>query len=280
MSIVICDDFIGKFDYMIHCIKNSYGTIDKSMKIGPAQWPHFDLIFVHSGHIQLELTCKQIKLDTSQAILIYPKTPFVGHTITSTARISVHHFSFDDNGNFSSAVKSLVDRRSSYKIFQPYETNTLAKDIDRIVTLAHENVASANKNMCSLLMMLIITQLQSMRNYHYSKSSPSPEFENLINWLNKNFANNITLNDMANEVGLSTSHFRAVFKKQMGISPGNYLLNIRFNESAKLLRETLMPIKKIARLIGYKDITHFYHTFNAKYKITPKTYREKHLPLG
>jgi len=51
------------------------------------------------------------------------------------------------------------------------------------------------------------------------------------------------------------------------------------NEEARLLRETLTPIKEIAQLTGYRDIVHFYHSFKTHFDITPRMYRNKHLPL-
>lgn len=280
ISIVRCDYFIGKSDYMIHCIKNSYGTIDKTIGIGPAEWPHFDLIFVHSGQIQLELTGKRIKIYSGQTILIYPNTPFIGHTITATAKISVHHFSLGNDDNLPPSMVCFFGKNNGYKIYQPYETSTLEQDVERVAALAHENVLPTNEDIHSILMMLIISQLQSIAKQKKPKPKISLEFEKLKVWIKENLANNITLDYMADQVNLSTSHFRAIFKKQIGTSPGNYLLDIRINEAARLLRETLTPIKKIAQLTGYRDITHFYHAFRANYKITPKTYRNQHLPLG
>jgi AraC-like DNA-binding protein len=79
--------------------------------------------------------------------------------------------------------------------------------------------------------------------------------------------------------GLSTSYFRAKFKAEMGISPGNYFLKARINASAKLLRETPLPIKEIARRTGYDELPHFYRAFKTVLGTTPKRYRRKHQTL-
>lgn len=265
---------------MINCIKNSYGTIDKNVEIGPIQWPHFDLIFIHSGQIQLNLVDTTVEIDSSQAILIYPKTCFQGGSATPTSKISVHHFSLDNNDNLPTAMVSLLDKNNGHKIYQPTKVTTLEQDIERIISVTHENALLTNKDIRSALMILIISELQSITNQKMPKLMISPELKKLITWLNENLANNITLDDMANFMHLSTSHFRAGFRRQTGISPGNYLSNMRINKAAKLLRETLTPIKQIAKITGYRDITYFYHVFQKFYNMTPKIYRNQHLPLG
>ncbi len=265
---------------MICCIKNDYGTIDQSISIGPAQWPHFDLIVVHSGQIQLKLTGKRATMDSGQAILLYPGTPFKGGSVTPEAKISVHHFQLNSDKNLSSPNEWLADKKSGYNIFQYCEMPDLEHDIKRMVGLAHQPARPENEMMRSLLMALIIAQLQADHGTRLPKTSLSPEIRNLVAWLNENLGEKITLGDMAKQVGLSTSRFRTIFKQQLGTSPGAYLLDLRMNEAARLLRETLTPIKQIVSLTGYTEITYFYHAFKQLHKTTPKAYRDRHLPLG
>ncbi|MEN8255777.1 MAG: AraC family transcriptional regulator [Verrucomicrobiota bacterium] len=265
---------------MLRCIKNDSGTIDQSMTLGPAEWPHFDLIVVHSGQIKLQLTSKRKTIDSGQAILLYPGTPFRGSSVTPEAKISVHHFQPDHDKSLPPSIARFAGKESGYRIFRQYEASDLEHDIRRVVELAHKPAVALNEAMRSTLMVLIIAQLQAGCDDHPPRASLSPEIQNLIAWLNENLAEKITLDDMATRVGLSTSRFRSIFKNQLGTSPGAYLLDLRLNEAARLLRETLTPIKKIVSLTGYTDIAYFYHAFRSHFKTTPKAYRDRHLPLG
>jgi len=114
----------------------------------------------------------------------------------------------------------------------------------------------------------------------YPASFRETKFQALIDWLGENVGKNITLDEMAVQVNFSASHFLAIFKSELGTSPGNYFLSMRMNEAARLLRETLLPIKEVARRMGYAELPHFYRAFKSLCGMTPNTYRKKHMTLG
>jgi AraC family transcriptional regulator len=99
--------------------------------------------------------------------------------------------------------------------------------------------------------------------------------EKLTDWMKRNLAENISLDDMADQIGLSKSHFLAIFKKQMGTGPGKYFRKLRIDQVAQRLRGTATPIKTIAKQLGYPDLSHFYRAFKSHYGLTPMRYREK-----
>lgn len=266
---------------MLCCIKNDYGTIDLPMELGPARWPHFDLIFVHSGAIKLNLPGNTIKVDHGQAILLYPETAFHGRATTPEARISVHHFSLGEKQSLPPSLASLSGKTSGCEKHAPGgETSVLEQDIERAVALAHESGIHKSSEERSLVMTLILSRLRTLERETTPRRIISPEIQKLVEWLQENLAEEIPLERMAARVGLSTNHFGAVFKKQTGVSPGNYLLDLRSREVCRLLRETLVPIKQIASLAGYKDLAHLYHAFKLRHKTTPKAYRDRHTVRG
>jgi AraC-like DNA-binding protein len=264
---------------MIHCIKNSFGELDKSMAIGPALWSCFDLIFIHSGHVQLKITDNAIELDPGQAVLLYPETPFRSCSITLPLKISVHHFNFEPDN--PAILEPLVENKFGFKKYPQCDRTIVERDIERVVKLAHNPPSSTNSDIRNVLMTLIMCQLQTSVNTNDQKcSSPIPEIEKLTKWMEQNISANITLDDMANQIGLSTSHFRTVFASQIGKTPGSYFSNMRMNKAAQLLRETRTPIKNISMLLGYDNVSNFYRVFKSHYRTPPKLYRKEHSPLG
>ena len=269
---------------MLICLKNSYGTIDKSFQIGPAIWPHFDLIFVHSGQIQLKLVDeKQIFLNASKSVLIYPDTAFRGYATVANTRISVHHFSFDVNVCFQSFIlDSLISKKTGFEIYHQQENDLIERLIEQSVKLAYEKQSKSNEDIRRLAMTLLVAELRaSTTKYINAAEMPQKaEIDELIVWMRENLDKKISLDEMAEKIGLSTSHFRDIFKRQIGTSPANYFMNMRINKAAKLLRETLVPIKKIALLVGYDDIPNFYRAFNSFYGVAPNAYRDKNRLWG
>ena len=85
----------------------------------------------------------------------------------------------------------------------------------------------------------------------------------------------IRVNDIVEYIGFTRSYFTSVFRKQTGISPQEYLLQCRFKNGCRLLKETDYPIQKIAQLVGYEDPLAFSKAFKKYYKISPTVFREQ-----
>ncbi len=82
------------------------------------------------------------------------------------------------------------------------------------------------------------------------------------------------INDVARYVGLHRSYLTNLFKKRMGISPQEYLMQCKIHRACKILKETDNPIQEIARQVGYDNPLTFSKTFKNFYGISPKQYRK------
>lgn len=92
----------------------------------------------------------------------------------------------------------------------------------------------------------------------------------------KNYMNcDISLNTVAEYIGLSPAYFSTIFKQESGINFIDYLTKIRINEAKRLLRSSDKRISDIALEVGYRDQHYFSSLFKRYQKDTPKAYREK-----
>jgi AraC family transcriptional regulator of arabinose operon len=74
-------------------------------------------------------------------------------------------------------------------------------------------------------------------------------------------------------VNLSPSRFRHLFKQETGVTPGQFLKDIRLRKAEKMLRTTFLSIKQILKQVGIASNTHFVRDFRQKYGMTPTAYR-------
>lgn len=95
-------------------------------------------------------------------------------------------------------------------------------------------------------------------------------------YMNKNYMEDITLDDLAQLVGLSTAYFSKLFKSVEGVNYIDYLTQIRIDKSKKLLINTNMSIKSIASTVGYIDEKYFRKLFKKTVGIKPSEYRKLH----
>lgn len=95
-------------------------------------------------------------------------------------------------------------------------------------------------------------------------------------FINEHFSENITLDSIAGSAFLSASYASRLFKKELGISIMDYLLQVRMNEAKKLLKDTALPIEEVASRTGYADSSYFTKVFRKAEGITPSQYRQSH----
>ena len=87
----------------------------------------------------------------------------------------------------------------------------------------------------------------------------------------------VSLDDLAAVAGISQSHFRALFKQRVGITPHQYVITQKMREAKRLLQKTRIPLAEVAIEVGYCDQSYFTKLFHEQVGITPLAYREDSL---
>lgn len=97
-----------------------------------------------------------------------------------------------------------------------------------------------------------------------------------INYIEQNFQNNITIEDVASVCGINRSYLGKIFKKNTGQSPQEFLMNYRMVKAAELLKLTSLSIADIGSAIGYENQLHFSRAFKNIYGVSPREWRNQH----
>lgn len=85
----------------------------------------------------------------------------------------------------------------------------------------------------------------------------------------------ISLEKTAQKVGLTTTYFSSIFKKETGETFVEYLTKLRLEKALQMLNETEDKVYEIAAKAGYADPGYFSHVFKKKYGISPLQYRRQ-----
>jgi len=97
-----------------------------------------------------------------------------------------------------------------------------------------------------------------------------------IKYLNTHFEEDISVETLAKLSQLSKSHFGRLFSDSMGISPMEYLKNIRLQHAKKLLLKEYKSITQIAMACGFNSPAYFTKLFKEQYGVTPKEFALQH----
>ena len=86
---------------------------------------------------------------------------------------------------------------------------------------------------------------------------------------------NIGVEDMAQHCGYSKFHFSRLFHDYQGISPGQYLRDLRLRAALRMLQFEIHNVKEIASLCGFTDESYFCRSFKRKFGQTPGMFRNQ-----
>ena len=84
------------------------------------------------------------------------------------------------------------------------------------------------------------------------------------------------LSEVAATLNLSTSRFRHLFKKELGISPKHYVMLLRLRWAKQLLENSWLGVKEVTAVIGVNDVSHFVRTYKAMFRQTPSETGRSH----
>lgn len=100
-------------------------------------------------------------------------------------------------------------------------------------------------------------------------------FEQLIRFLKDNLYRDIPVEEMAEVMHFSRTHFTRLFSKEMGLSPRMYLEDLRLKTAMRLLFQEQKSVKETAACCGIYDTNYFCRLFKKRYGISPGKYKEK-----
>ena len=93
-------------------------------------------------------------------------------------------------------------------------------------------------------------------------------------YLQLHFHEKISVEDLAKRCGMSRAAFYIHWKNNFDISPIQYVLELRLQSAAELLKNTQLPISQIADEVGFCSVDSFHRKFKAKFNMTPACYRK------
>lgn len=99
--------------------------------------------------------------------------------------------------------------------------------------------------------------------------------ERAITRIQDNFHRDLNMKQLAQELNVSYSWFRHTFTAHTGLSPHQYLLELRLVRARTLLAETDLSIKEIALQTGFEDELYFSRLFRQKLNVTPSQWRNR-----
>lgn len=160
---------------------------------------------------------------------------------------------------------------------------SLVKDLDGMVSRKeYDNILNdayylyGGCDCLSELFSISLSLLSRTAAYFTQESGQSDTVEDVIAWLKKHFTEELSLQQLADQVHFSASYLSAQILKKTGMTYSSYLGYLRTEKARELLLQTDLRVMDIASACGYKDSSYFNRIFHRKYGTSPEQYRKAH----
>lgn len=125
------------------------------------------------------------------------------------------------------------------------------------------------------LYIFIDALLRSSNSTQITKGNTLRDFyiKEAISYIEQNFQNEITIEDIAKFCGLNRSYFGKIFHENIGKTPQEFLISYRMTKAAELLKLTDLQVADIGNAVGYPNQLHFSRAFKNVYGKSPRQWR-------
>lgn len=249
-----------------------FQNCDPLCQWGPGIRDHYLIHYIISGKGYYKVNNKTYTLVAGDTFLVYPNTEVIYYA--------------DENEpweyawvGFTGSDALLILQATDFSVTSPVIHQTALGDrIHR--QLLHIYDARGNEFEHAVEMTGRLYTMLAMFMHGASKNSEQTTSASYvqkgIEYISSNYSYNITVEDIADYVGLSRSHLFRSFETILGQSPKEYLTDFRMRHACYLLEHSNLSITAIANSIGFDNSLYFSKTFHKFKGMAPKEYRTLH----
>jgi len=247
---------------------------ESGFAFGPFVRTNYVLHMVRSGRGTLKKNGKTYRIRAGQAFLIYPGE----ETFYQADERDPWHYMWIGFHGFRSEE---MMRRAGFTLQNPVMT---CRNMDKLCETMEELLQYSQLNYVNeLLRMGAMYHLMALITENGSGDRTESSEENSADQLYVKAAVNLLINsgdravkvaDVAQTIGISRSYLTSIFKREMKVSPQEFLMNFRMERAADFLRYTDRPVGEIAEEVGYADSMAFSKAFKNYFRMTPSRYRK------
>ena len=249
----------------------SYTDISKQEPSLSHSHPYTEIMLVVEGSGYIAVNQKKIPF---QKGILYFVNPNVEHSESSSSTLKyyvlkVSHFTVFKKEAYSDIIEFPLDYST--------QANLLNRFSQLLTNCAHKDTEYQKKLISLDLTYLYYYFLQILgKTYHVNQSKVtqySPRIQTIINYISANYALDLKIADIAKQFYISHNNLIYRFKKELGISPNEFIIQQRIHASKGLLKNTDYTVIQIATLCGFSSSSFFGKVFRNHVGISPSEYR-------
>ena len=157
-----------------------------------------------------------------------------------------------------------------------YNNTELATTINKLIRecMSYSVTKDALADLALQELLIRIIQTQTVQRIDNSATiDTNSAIYTITEYIRENITSSINLKDLSEKACMSTSTFYRYFKRELGMSPIEFILNEKIKHAKKLLKNPGIQINEVCFMSGFDDCNYFIRLFKKYEGITPKQYQ-------
>ena len=201
-------------------------------------------------------------------VFILPKNVFVSYYSDKTDPFSYYYVGVDGINIGKTLALCGLSESSPVRRYDERVGNLFKSIYDKFESYSLTSNLEAFSDFYKMLAIMSEIDAANMKPLHRNDVN---YVNYAINYIKENYAYNVSVSEIAERLGIGRSYFSALFHRETGNSPQDYLLRFRISQSCKLI-SLGMSVTEAALHCGFNSPTNFSIQFKKIMSVTPRTY--------
>lgn len=236
---------------------------------GPRLQPTYQLLFIHSGHVRIDIDGQPHLLDKGQMAFLKPgHREFFAFAKTARTHHRWCHFTWELPAKAAQALEGLA--------FGAPLSNRVGHLVDLGLSLQHDPGTlkpSLNHLAAAAFWEFVTAQANRPAARHATLPAVISQVQTYIV---QRYADDLSLKMLGAAAAVSPEHLVRLFRKHLDTTPMHYVWQVRVRQGALYLRHTGLPVEEIAYQCGFKTAAHFSRSIKARYDLPPSQLRARY----
>ena len=259
--------YSGKTSFGINLVFCGKEACLPSHRFGPSKRPHYLFHYIVSGQGKFMKKNVTYDLEKGQGFLI---TPGEVTTYQADQNKPWTYLWLCFDGTDAEEILKLCGLSRSHPIYTGGNPEAICKHMQKIIDYAVKSTGFSFKNHS-----LAYDLFELLRHERDEKMTHEIYVDRAMGFIRTNYAYDIQVKDVSDAVGLDRTYLFRLFKKELGLSVQEYIIDYRLRMVKDLLMDESLSITEIAFSSGFTDYSLFYRHFVKAFDLTPKAYRLK-----
>lgn len=175
---------------------------------------------------------------------------------------------------WQSRVISTINKRGTLKTVENH--GNMAQIVQNIIRECREEDIFYKESVKGYLYAFVIECMRIADEREKSRHTKkvTEYVKNALEFIEENYAEQITMEEIANAAGLSESHFRRVFEETMNMKPLDYVNMVRIDKACILLAKEAISMEELSYRVGFRNQSTFNRNFKRLMGISPQQWKK------